>query len=296
MADDSINKTAFITRYGLYEFLVMPFGLCNAPSTFMKLMNEVLRPLLDKCVIVFIDDILIYSSSEEQHYRDVSAVFNVLRQHKLYIKLSKCSFFKAEVEFLGHIVGHSTIKMSKDKLDTIMTWPSPKSVTEVRSFLGLCNYYRKFIQGFSQVAAPLTDLLKDGREIVWSKAEQVAFDRLKRAMSTAPVLKLPDHSKPWLLFTDASGYGIGGALCQDHGQGPQPVVFISHKLSGSQLHCPVHDKEMYAVVYCFKSCRWYLQDKQVTVYSDHKSLEHFQTQKQLSPRQVRWMEYMSSYD
>jgi transposase InsO family protein len=295
MADDSISKTAFITRYGLYEFLVMPFGLCNAPSTFMKLMNEVLRQLLDKCVIVFIDDILVYSTSEEQHYKDVSAVFDILRENKLYIKLSKCDFFKSEVEFLGHVVGNGMIKMSSDKMNTIMKWPPLKTISDVRSFIGLCNYYRKFIKGFSQLAAPLTDLLKDGRDIIWSSTQQIAFDRLKMAVSSSPVLMLPDHTKPWILFTDASGYGVGGALCQNHGAGPQPVVFISHKLSKSQMHWPIHDKEMYAVVYCFKSCRWYLQDRDVTVYTDHKSLEYFQTQKLLSPRQLRWNEFMASY-
>jgi hypothetical protein len=186
--------------------------------------------------------------------------------------------------------------MSSDKIDAINKWPQLKSVADVRSFLGLCNYYRKFIKGFSQLAAPLTDLLKDGRDIAWSSTEQVAFDRLKQAISSSPVLLLPDHNKSWILFTDASGYGVGGALCQDHGSGPQPVVYISHKLSQSQMHWPIHDKEMYAVVHCFKSCRWYLQDRHVTVYTDHKSLEYFQTQKNLSPRQLRWMEFMASYD
>ena len=226
MAEDSIEKTAFTTRYGLYEWLVMPFGLCNAPSTFMQMMHDVLRPLLDSCVIVFLDDILIYSSTEEQHYKDVSAVFDLLRQHQLRVKITKCDFFKDEVEFLGHRVGRGLVQMCSSKIAAIADWPTPASVHDVRSFLGLCGYYRKFVRNFSGVANALYALTKNDAVFAWSEEAEQSLQALKAAITSAPVLVLPDHAKPWVLYTDASGFGVGGVLCQDHGSGPQPVLFV----------------------------------------------------------------------
>src|SRR3984893_11168365 len=298
MADDSIDKTAFITRYGLYEFLVMPFGLCNAPSTFTRMMNDILRPLIDACVIVFLDDILIYSPTIEQHYKDVSAVFDLLKGNKLYVKMGKCEFFKDELEFLGHIVGKGSVKMCPDKLDAIRIWPVPTNVHELRSFLGMCGYYRKFVKGFSDIAAPLFDLTKnDQLDYIWKEEHQQSFEQLRDALLTGPVLKLPDHKKDWIMYCDASGKSIGGVLAQHDDKGDlRPVLFMSHKLGGAELNWPVHDKEMYAIVYMFKLCRMYVQGKHVTVYTDHRALQHFMTQPSLSPRQTRWMEYLASYD
>ena len=295
IADNDIDKTAFITRYGLYEYLVMPFGLCNAPSTFMRMMNDILRPFLDVCVIVFIDDILIYSETEEQHHLDVCRVFDLLRQHKLYVKLSKCEFFKHEVEFLGHIVGNGQIKMCPSKVDAILQWPTPTTVTDIRSFLGLCNYYRKFIRGFSTIASSLTDITKNDTTFTWSSKQQVSFDQLKHAITSAPVLQLPNQSFPWILHTDASGYAVGGVLCQNIGDGVKPVVFLSHKLAGAEINWPVYEKEFYAIIYCLKQCQWYLQGNEVTIYTDHKSLQYFVSQKSLSSKQSRWVEFLSSF-
>jgi hypothetical protein len=298
MGEDSVNKTAFITRYGLYEFLVMPFGLCNAPSTFMRMMHDILRPLIDTCVIVFLDDILIYSPAMEQHYKDVSAVFDLLKQHKLYVKMSKCEFFKHELEFLGHIVGKGSVKMCPDKLDAIRTWPVPTNIHDLRSFLGMCGYYRKFVKGFSDIATPLFDLTKkDQRHYNWQDVHQYSFEQLREALLTGPVLQLPDHNKDWIMYCDACGTSIGGVLAQHDDKGDiRPVLFMSHKLGGAELNWPVHDKEMYAIIYMFKVCRMYVQGKHVTVYTDHRSLQHFMTQPSLSPRQTRWMEYLASYD
>jgi len=296
ITDKDIHKTAFTTRYGLYEYLVMPFGLCNAPSTFMRMMNDILRPLLDVCVIVFIDDILIYSETEQQHHINVCNVFDLLRQNKLYVKLSKCEFFKQEVEFLGHIVGNGQIKMCPSKVDAILNWPTPTSVTDVRSFLGLCNYYRKFIRGFSTIALPLTDATKNDITFIWASKQQVAFDQLKHAITSAPVLQLPNQLLKWVLYTDASGFAIGGVLCQpDVNNCLKPVIFLSHKLSGSELNWPVYEKEFYAIVYCLKQCQWYLQGNDVTIYTDHKSLQYFISQKSLSPKQSRWIEFLSAF-
>jgi hypothetical protein len=295
IADNDINKTAFITRYGLYEYLVMPFGLCNAPSTFMRMMNDILRPLLDVCVIVFIDDILIYSETEEQHHIDVCQVFDLLRQHKLYVKLSKCEFFKHEVEFLGHIVGNGHIKMCPSKISAILEWPTPSSITDIRSFIGLCNYYRKFIQGFSTITSPLIELTRNDIPFIWTLKQQSSFDQLKHAITSAPILQLPNQSYSWTLYTDASGYAIGGVLCQDTGNGMKPVVFLSRKLAGAELNCAVYEKEFYAIIYCLQQCQWYLQGNEVIIYTDHQSLKYFLSQKSLSSKQSRWIEFLSSF-
>ncbi len=195
-----------------------------------------------------------------------------------YTSNCKREFFKHEVEFLGHIVGNGHIKMCASKVDTILqspTPPTPTSVTHVKSFLGLCNYYRKFIRGFSTITSPLTDITKNDNAFSWSSKQRVSFDQLKRAITSAPVLQLPNQSLKWILYTDASGYAIGGVLCQPAGDTIKPVIFLSHKLSGAELNWPVYEKEFYAIIYCLKQCRWYLQGNDVIIYTGHKSLQYF---------------------
>ena len=296
MAEDSIAKTAFTTRYGLYEYVVMPFGLCNAPATFMAMMNNILRSELDKSVIVFLDDILIYSATQEQHILDVRRVFSILQQHKLYVKLSKCEFGTKQCEFLGHIVGGGNIAMSPGKVKTVNEWPIPKSISELRQFLGMCNYYRKFIKNYSEIARPMYELLKGNIQYTWSNKQQLSFDKLKQCITTEPVLKLPDDSKPWIIYSDASGYAVGGVLCQDHGSGPQPVLYASHKLSGCELNWPTHDKELFGIVFMVKTCKPYLQGRKVTIYTDHKSLQYVKTQPHLSAKQTRWVQFLDTFD
>lgn len=296
MADSDIHKTAFICRYGSFEYLVMPFGLCNAPATFMSMMHQVLNQYIDKCVIVFLDDILIYSETQEQHLRDVRKIFDELRQAKLYVKLSKCEFGLTETEFLGHIVGHGGIRMSPSKVAVIHQWPKPESITDVRSFLGMCNYYRKFVRNYSLIAKPLFDMLRGEATFNWSSSAQHAFDTLKQCMSTEPVLVLPDPLKQWFIFTDASGYGIGGVLCQLYDTSYRPIMFVSHKLTETELNWPTHDKEMYAIIYTLKQCRPYVEGKRVTVITDHNSLIYMHSQPKLSARQARWNEYLALFD
>lgn len=291
--ESDIEKTAFTTRYGLYEFLVLSFGLCNAPSAFMQLMNTILKSLLDKCVIVFLDDILIYSDSEEQHEEDVRKVMQLLDEQKLYVNTKKCTFGVPEVEFLGHRVGGGKLTMCADKVQAIEEWPELKSVAEVQSFLGLTNYYRKFVYEYSKVAAPLHELTHTNHKFVWGDEQQKAFKELKHRITTAPVLCLPDHNKPWVVYADASGYAVGGVLCQEHDGYHHPVMFVSKKLSGCELNWPVHDKELYAIYYMFKTCKHLLQGRHVTVFTDHKALEWLMTQKHLSAKQYRWSTFMS---
>ncbi len=222
--DEDIHKTAFKTRYGHYEFLVLPFGLTNAPATFMTLMNDIFREYLDQFVVVYLDDILIYSRTREEHVEHVQKVLEILQQHKLYAKISKCEFFKRQVEYLGHFISKDGISVDERKVIAIKNWPIPCSITEVRSFLGLASYYRKFVKGFSTIAAPLTLLLHKDQPYKWDNSQQVAFDELKRLLTSTPVLLLPDPTKPFIVTTDASDIAIGAVLSQDQGKGEQPVA------------------------------------------------------------------------
>jgi hypothetical protein len=229
VAEDSIQKTAFRTRYGHFEFTVLPFGLTNAPSAFMTMMHSVLKPYLDKFVVVFLDDILVYSSSEWEHLIHLRKVLTALREQQLRIKLSKCAFCKREVDFLGHVMSADGIKVDPRKTEAVQQWPVPQDVQQVRMFLGLAGYYRKFVQGFARIAAPLTELTKQtpGSSFAdrWGAAELSAFEELKRALSAPPVLLFPDFSKPFVLYTDSSEFAHGATLLQDQGQGEQPVCF-----------------------------------------------------------------------
>ena len=216
IAPEDVDKTTFVTRYGSYKFLVMPFGLTNAPSVFMHLMNTVLAEYVDEFVIVFIDDILIYSNSEEEHKQHVELVLRKLREHTLYANAGKCKFNQRSIEFLGHVVSNDGIAMDLKKITAVCGWPQLTNQHDVRAFLGLAGYYRRFISGFSRIAAPLTDLLRDDIPFTWSDKEMQAFQQLKDAISTAPVLIIPDLNKPFHLHCDASGYAIGGVLQQYH--------------------------------------------------------------------------------
>ena len=196
IAEGDEPKTACVTRYGSYEFLVMPFGLTNAPATFCTLMNKVLHPFLDRFVVVYLDDIVVYSESLEEHIEHLRQVFEVLRQNELFVKREKCSFAQKEVPFLGHIIGGGVIRMDRDKIRAIEEWKPPTKVTELRSLLGLANYYRRFVEGYSKIASPLTDLLKKGKTWDWNEDCQKAFEKLKEAMVSEPVLALPNPAEP----------------------------------------------------------------------------------------------------
>jgi len=210
-----IPKTAFSTRYGLFEYLVMSFGLTNAPAYFMYLMNSVFMPELDKFIVVFIDDILIYSKNEEEHAKHLHIVLQRLREHKLYAKFSKCEFWLKEVPFLGHVISAEGISVDPGKVQDVLDWEAPISVKEIRSFLGLAGYYRRFIPKFSKIAKPMTELLKKGVKFHWNDKCEEAFHTLKKFLTSAPILAQPDTSKPFDIYCDASGTGIG---CLDAGE------------------------------------------------------------------------------
>jgi hypothetical protein len=296
IAPEDVPKTAFRTRYGHYEFLVLPFGLTNAPATFMHLMHQSLRPLLDECALVFLDDILIYSKTLEEHQQHVRRVLDALREQKLYAKESKCEFFKHEVEFLGHRVGRDGVRMMEDKVQAIREWPTPRSVRDVRAFLGTAGYYRKFIRDFSATSAPLSDLTKDSVKFEWAEAHEAAFRRLKEAIAKGPVLILPDPSLPFVVHTDASGFAVGAVLQQDQGHGLQPIAFLSKKMSDAETRYPVHEQELLAIIQALTAWRHYLHGSKFVVRTDHKSLQFFQTQPMLSGRQARWKDVLANYD
>ncbi|GKB42616.1 putative reverse transcriptase domain-containing protein, partial [Tanacetum coccineum] len=202
--EEDIPKTAFRTRYGHFEFTVMPFGLTNAPAIFMDLMNRVCKPYLDKFVIVFIDDILIYSKSEEEHEVHLKTILDLLKKEKLYAKFSKCEFWLKEVQFLGHVVNRDGIHVDPSKVESVKNWKTPESSTEIRSFLGLTGYYRRFIENFSKIAKPLTLLTQKNKTYVWGDEQDEAFRIMKEKLCNAPVLALPDGPDDFVVYCDAS--------------------------------------------------------------------------------------------
>ncbi|GJV63976.1 putative nucleotidyltransferase, ribonuclease H [Tanacetum coccineum] len=290
--EQDISKTAFRTRYGHYEFLVMPFGLTNAPAVFMDLMNRIFHEYLDKFVIVFIDDILVYSKSEEEHERHLRIVLEILRQKKLYAKFSKCEFWLQQVAFLGHIVSADGIIMDPSKVEAITKWPRPTTVTEVRSFLGLAGYYRRFVEGFSRLALPLTQLMRKGEKFVWTDERQESFEELKRRLVSAPILTLPSGSDGFQIYSDASKKGLGCVLMQ-HGK---VIAYASRQLKPYEVNYPTHDLELATVVFAMKIWRHYLYGEACDIFTDHKSLKYIFTQRELNMRQRRWLELLKDYD
>ncbi|KAJ0717250.1 putative nucleotidyltransferase, Ribonuclease H [Helianthus annuus] len=212
--EEDVSKTTFRTRYGHYEFLVMPFGLTNAPTVFMDLMNRVCKPYLDKFVIVFIDDILIYSKSQEEHEQHLRLILELLRKEQLYAKCSKCDFWLREVHFLGHVVNEDGIHVDPSKVDSIKNWPAPRTPIEIRQFLGLAGYYRRFIKDFSKIAQPLTSLTQKGVTYRWGDAQEAAFQHLKDRLCSAPILSLPEGTDDFEVYCDASIQGLGCVLMQ----------------------------------------------------------------------------------
>lgn len=301
LAEGDREKTAFRTRYGHFEWTVLPMGLTNAPATFQHLMNHTFRDMLDRCVLVFLDDIVVYSRTLEDHERDVRAVLTRLLEAGLYAKKSKCELFKREIEFLGHHVGREGLRVMEDKVRSVQSWPTPRNASELRSFLGLAGYYRRFVAGFSGRAAPLHDLTHtaDGKRFEWQPKHQTAFDNLKQALATAPVLSLPDPDRQYVVNTDASDFAVGAVLQQDFGRGLQPIAFTSHKLTDTERRYPTHDREMLAIIYMLGEWRTYLQGRQpfvIRIRTDHNSLQYFMTQQSLTARQSRWLDKLADYD
>ncbi|GJY66641.1 putative reverse transcriptase domain-containing protein [Tanacetum coccineum] len=290
--EQDIPKTAFQTRYGHYEFQVMPFGLTNAPAVFMDLMNRVCKPYLDKFVIVFIDDILIYSKDEKEHEEHLKAILELLKKEKLYAKFSKCEFWIPKVQFLGHVIDSRGIHVDPAKIESIKDWASPKTPTEIRQFLGLAGYYRRFIEGFSKIAKSMTKLTQKGIKFDWGEKEENAFQLIKQKLCSAPILALPEGSEDFVVYCDASHKGLGVVLMQRE----KVIAYASRQLKVHEKNYTTHDLELGSVVFALKIWRHYLYGTRCTVFTDHKSLQHILDQKELNMRQRRWLELLSDYD
>jgi hypothetical protein len=305
-----IDKTAFTSRHGHYEWLVLPMGLTNAPAAFMALMEDTFRAELDKFVVTFLDDILVYSRTFEEHEQHLRTVFQRLRDKKLYAKRSKCEFFRTEVEFLGHFVGRAGVRMVEGKVAAVEEWPTPTCQKEVEQFVGLAGYYRRFIADFSKIAAPLSALcgtLRKGKggtaarkrpkkDFAWGTEQEAAFKALKKAVASAPCLALPDESKPFVLHCDASGYATGAVLMQQYSDGMRPIAFLSKKMSDAETRYPVHEQELLAILNALKAWRHYLGGRHFTVLTDHQSLQYVETSAMATPRLMRWAAWLSEFD
>jgi hypothetical protein len=247
--------------------MVMSFGLTNALAYFMYLMNKVFMEYLDKFVMVFIDDVLIYSRSEEEHEEHLRLVLQKLQEHRLYVKLSKCEFWMKQIAFLGHVISKGGIFVDPSKVYDVLSWNAPTSVSDIRSFLRLAGYYRRFIKGFSKISKAMTELLEKDRKLEWTPTCEASFQELKKRLTTAPILVMPDMEKSFSIYCDASGQGLGSVLMQDG----HLVVYASQQLRKHEVHYVTHDLELASVVHALKIWRHYLMVKRCELHMDHKS-------------------------
>ncbi|KAF8080898.1 hypothetical protein N665_0917s0014 [Sinapis alba] len=284
-------KTAFKTKRGLYEWLVMPFGLTNASSTFMRLMNHILRAYICKFVVVYFDDILVYSTCLEDHIIHLEKVLDTLRLELLFSNLKKCTFCTDQVVFLGFLVSSQGLKVDEEKIKAIQEWPTPTSIGHIRSFHGLASFYRRFVKDFSTIAAPLTSVIKKDVAFKWGPDQDKAFQELKDSLTHAPILVLPNFDKTFEVECDASGTGIGAVLTQ----GGKPVAFFSEKLHGAAINYPTYDKELYALVRSLETWQHYLLSKEFVIHTDHETLKYLRGQTTLKKRHARWLEFVETF-
>ncbi|SNX87990.1 related to pol protein [Melanopsichium pennsylvanicum] len=301
IADGDEWKTAFGTQLGLYEYLVMPFGLANAPSHFQSLINSIYRDIIGVFVVVYLDDFLIFSNNEEEHIDHVREVLERLRANQLFAKLSKCTFHTDQVEFLGYIIKPGGIEMDPEKVRTIQEWPMPASIHDIQRFLGFANFYRRFIAHFARIARPLTSLVKPTerfKKFELPEDAQHAFHKLIEAFTTAGVLKHFNYHLPTRLETDASDFAIAGVLKQEHKKRWHPVAYYSRKMQPAERNYEIHDKELLAVVACLQQWRHMLAGlpSQLVIYTDHEALKYFKSQRRINGRQACWAVVLADYD
>lgn len=281
--DSDVGKTAFKMHERHYEFLVMPFGLTNAPATFQSVMNDIFKPYLQKFVLVFFDDILVYSRSDKEYQEHLRIVLQVLKDQGFYANENKCAFAQPKVAYLGHVISKRGVEADPEKIKAMKQWPQPKNITALRGFLGLTGYYRRFVEAYGKIVRPLTELLKkDGFK--WTEEATQAFEILKRAMSSLLVLVLPDFSKPFTVETDASGTCIGAVLSQ----GDRPIAFISKGFSSKGRVKSVYERELLAIIFAVTKWRHYLTGHQFTIRTDQKSLRYLLEHRAVSVEQQKW--------
>lgn len=297
MDEKDRHKTAFCTPEGLFEFNVMPFGLCNAPATFQRLMDLVLAGLQWSHCLVYLDDVIVLGGNFENHLHNLRAVFDRIQEAGLKLKPSKCAFLKERVEYLGHIVSKEGVCVDQSKVEKVSTWPTPTSTKEVQQFLGLANYYRRFIRDFAKIASPLHKLTERSSQFHWSSACQEAFEELRTKLTSAPVLAFPDFSRPFTLDTDASDNGIGAVLsqCDESGQ-EQVIAFASRLLTKAERQYCVTRKELLAVVTFTQHFRSHLLGRRFTLRTDHGSLTWLKNMKTPEGQLARWLEKLQEFD
>lgn len=286
------HLTAFRTDQGLYEYNVMPMGLANAPAMFQKAMNDMLRPFMNKFVTVYMDDIIIYSKNMEEHADHLKQVLEVMSKYGYKARKDKCCFGVDSVPFLGHVVSGKGLSVDPTKVDLVEAWPPPVDVGQVRSFVGLVQYFKRFIKDLSTILVPLTHLTKNNTPFVWSPDCQAAFDEVKSLLSTAPVLAMPDPSKRYTVYTDASIYGCGGVLMQEG----RPVAYCGKKFDQTMTNWTTTEQELFGLVHALETWRCYLEGVQFDLYTDHQPLVWLRTQPNLTRKQSRWLLYIQRFD
>jgi transposase InsO family protein len=299
MSTESEEYTAFQTKYGTYKTKVLPFGLTNGPATYQRYMNDVLIEYLDEFCMAYLDDILIYSNSQEEHKRQVKLVLNRLREAGLQVDIRKSEFSVQRTKFLGYILTTQGLEIDPDKVAPLKNWSRPTTVTGLKSYLGFCGFYRQFIRDFGKIAKPLSFITRPSEPFIWSEACELAFEELRKRLLDLPMTYHYDPELPTKLETDASDGVIAGVISQEHADKQwYPVGFYSHVLAGAEINWEIHDKELSAIVQAFEKWRPELMSCQqrVGVYSDHRSLEYFMTTKILTAKQVRWMEFLSDFN
>ena len=293
-------KTAFITKRGLFEATVMYFGFSNAPATFQAMMNNILGDLIQQGqVMVYLDDILIFGNDLHEHRKIVREVLQRLRANDLYAKAEKCFFEQSSIDYLGMVISKGQVNMDKKKVAGVLAWPAPKKVKYVQAFLGFANFYRRFIQDFAKITRPLVDLTKKDQSWVWESAQQIAFEALKEAFTTAPILRIPDDFNPFRLSTDASDFATGAVLSQLDPDDTlwHPVAFFSKSLNVHERNYEIYDKELLAIIRALEEYRHYLEGhpEKFEIWSDHQNLTYFRQAQKLTRRQARWALYLSRF-
>ena len=283
MKEEDIEKTAFRTHEGHYEFVVMPFRLTNVPATFQSLMNQVFKPFLRRCVLVFFYDILVYSTDLLEHEKHLGMVFAVMRDNQLFANKKKCVIAHSQIQYLGHMISSKGVEADEEKIKDMTNWPQPKDVIGLRGFLGLTGYYRRFVKGYGDIAAPLTKLLR--KNFFWNEDAFVAFEKLKIAVTTIPVLALPNWNLLFIIETDASGIGLGAVLSQNG----HPIAFFSKNLSIRAQSKSVYERELMTVVLSVQKWRHYLLRRKFTIISDQKALKFLLEQREVQPQFQKWL-------
>lgn len=296
ISEDDKEKTAMITPFGLYEFNVMPFGLCNAPATFQRVMTRILDKLIGVCCLVYMDDVIVYSKSMESHIEDLKKVMNMINQAGLKLHYDKCSFGQEKVNYLGYVISNNLISTDQNKIKAINQFPLPKTMKQLKSFLGLANYYRRFIPSFSALCAPLYELTRNKKLESWSKKNIKVFEEIKKALVSPSVLCMPDFNKEFFVTTDASDYAIGAILSQKNDINAGVVSYFSRKLSDTEKKYSVFEKEALAIVSAIKEFKYYLYGRKFQVFTDHNPLCYLKNIKDMHGRVARWLMFLQEYE